>query len=149
MPSDPVSGLSIADFYEGLSYSIHVRVSGDDIDSFAALTGDVSPLHMDADFAQSRGFKARVAHGALICGYTSRIFGVHFPGENCILHALKVNFSAPVFEGDDIEIRAEVKQVSEAVGVVVLSVTATHIDDKEVKMRGQAQIGFSGNQNAK
>jgi acyl dehydratase len=144
MADTQINALTLDDFHEGLSDSIRVTVSATDIDAFAALTGDTSPLHMNADFAQSRGFKRRVAHGALICGYTSRLFGVHLPGLNCIVHSLRVNFTSPVYEADELEIRAEVKQVSKAVGVVVLSIAAIHVVDNEVKMRGQAQIGFTG-----
>lgn len=145
MTDDQINTLTLKDFHEGLSDSIRVTVSSSDIDAFAALTGDTSPLHMDAEFAKSRGFEKRVAHGALICGYTSRLFGVHLPGKNCILQSLKANFVSPVYEDDEIEIRAEVKQVSDAVGVVVLSISATHIASDEIRMRGQAQIGFTGN----
>jgi 3-hydroxybutyryl-CoA dehydratase len=145
MADNLINALTLDDFHEGLSDTIRVTVSSSDIDAFAALTGDTSPLHMDVEFANSRGFEKRVAHGALICGYTSRLFGVHFPGKNCIVHSLRANFISPVYEGDEIDIRAEVKQVSEAAGVVVLSISATHIASNEVKMRGQAQIGFTGN----
>ena len=37
------------------------------IDDFAALTGDVNRLHLDDEFAKSKGFKrGRIAHGALV-----------------------------------------------------------------------------------
>ncbi len=148
MVANHICALTIDDFHEGLTDSIQVTVATSDIDAFAALTGDISPLHMDSAFAQRRGFAKRVAHGALICGYTSRLFGVHFPGKNCILQSLRTNFASPVYEGDQIEIKAEVKQVSEAMGVVVLSISAMRNADSEIVMRGQAQIGFTKDKDA-
>ena len=140
MVANHICALTIDDFHEGLTDSIQVTVATSDIDAFAALTGDISPLHMDSAFAQRRG--------ALICGYTSRLFGVHFPGKNCILQSLRTNFASPVYEGDQIEIKAEVKQVSEAMGVVVLSISAMRNADSEIVMRGQAQIGFTKDKDA-
>lgn len=147
MAGEHTGALTIADIHEGLSDSIEVTVTAADIDAFATLTGDTNSLHMDTGFAKRRGFEKRVAHGALLCGYVSRLFGVHLPGENCILHSLRANFAAPVYEGDEIRITGEVKQVSEAVGVIVLSISATHIHSGDEKMRGQAQIGFTEDNN--
>src|ERR1043165_7001568 len=43
-------------------------VSEADIDSFAALTADFNPVHMDEMFAAQNGFPGRIAHGPMIVG---------------------------------------------------------------------------------
>lgn len=40
-------------------------VAGDDLDGFAALTGDAYPLHVDDAVARAMGFERRIAQGAL------------------------------------------------------------------------------------
>src|SRR5205085_6861914 len=43
-------------------------VSEADIDSFAGLTADFNPVHMDELFAAQNGFAGRIAHGPMIVG---------------------------------------------------------------------------------
>ncbi len=51
------------------------RITVDDIDRYADLTGEKHPVQMDADFAREAGFNGRIAHGltslALIEGLKS------------------------------------------------------------------------------
>ena len=52
-------------------------VTLDDIDRYAALTGERHPVHMDEAFAREAGFPGRIAHGlfglALIEALTTRL----------------------------------------------------------------------------
>lgn len=133
----------LEDFSEGLEFTLTLTVAEKDVDAFAALTGDVSPLHVDADFARSRGFDRRVVHGALIAGYISRLVGVHFPGENCILQSANLSFTAPVYVNDTVGITAVVDQVSEGTGVAILKIVVRNDDTKTECARGKVQIGFT------
>jgi 3-hydroxybutyryl-CoA dehydratase len=42
------------------------RISGGDIDSYASLTGDYNPIHIDAHFAAQTRFGHPIAHGTLV-----------------------------------------------------------------------------------
>ena len=48
-----------------------------DLVLFAAVSGDVNPIHLDADYASKTSFKQRIAHGAwsasLISGISGRL----------------------------------------------------------------------------
>ncbi|WP_431280680.1 MaoC family dehydratase [Humitalea sp. 24SJ18S-53] len=75
----------------------------DDIDRYAALTGEAHPVHMDADFARAAGFRGRIAHGlfglALIEGLKAQL-GCF---ERSVVASLgwdKVKFLAPLEPGD-------------------------------------------------
>ncbi|MFN2432293.1 MAG: MaoC/PaaZ C-terminal domain-containing protein, partial [Gemmatimonadota bacterium] len=46
--------------------ALHYVVGEDDVECFARLTGDRSPLHVDEAFARSSRYGARVAHGMLV-----------------------------------------------------------------------------------
>ena len=65
-----VTILKFDDLQEGLERSFNYQIKESDIDQFASLSGDYSPLHMNSSFAQSRGFEGRVVHGAFVGGFT-------------------------------------------------------------------------------
>ncbi len=139
-----IASLDPEDIQEGQSATFIRRIETADLDAFASLTGDVSPLHMDEAFARSRGFKGRVAHGALLGGFISRLFGVHLPGRDCLLQSLTLKWLAPVCVGDTIRFTATVTQISAAARAmsseIVLEDTATNA----VVARGKVQSGFTG-----
>ncbi|MDD5422652.1 MAG: MaoC family dehydratase [Candidatus Omnitrophota bacterium] len=140
---EKVSALKIEDFKEGKSYSFEKTVTAADIDVFAAITGDISPLHMSDEFARARGFKGRVAHGVLLAGFVSKIIGVDFPGENCLLQTMSLKFSTPCYAGDTLRITASVSQVSTAAGAVVLDIVIENAADRVTVAKGKAQVGFT------
>ncbi|HEY0439521.1 MAG TPA: MaoC/PaaZ C-terminal domain-containing protein, partial [Xanthobacteraceae bacterium] len=45
------------------------RLSTEDFNAFAQLTGDAHPIHYDAAFAATTIFKRPVAHGLLLTGF--------------------------------------------------------------------------------
>lgn len=80
----------------------------DDIDRYAALTGEDHPVHMDEAFARAAGFRGRIAHGlfglALIEGLKARL-GVF---ERSVVASLgwdKVKFTAPLEPGDIVHLQ--------------------------------------------
>ena len=62
---------------------------------FEAITGDVSPIHMDAEYAQKRGYPGRVVYGMLGASLFSTLAGVYLPGEHCLLHGGNANSQGP------------------------------------------------------
>ena len=113
-----------------------------DIDAFAALSGDISPLHMSDDFARSRGFPGRVAHGALLSAYVSRLFGVYLPGQDCILQSVSLKYLQPAHGGDHLTFTARIGQKSELVRSLTAEVTVTNALGILVA-KGKVQFGFT------
>lgn len=64
--------------------------------SFADLSGDQNPIHVDAKYAERTPFKRQVLHGAYSAGLISRLAGMYLPGKGCLLHSMKLRFVAPV-----------------------------------------------------
>ena len=50
---------TLAEMTPGLSEEFTVTVTPEMMDAFCTITGDVSPIHMDADYARGRGFPGR------------------------------------------------------------------------------------------
>jgi 3-hydroxybutyryl-CoA dehydratase len=110
-------------FAVGQSHTITVAVTPEMVAAFAALSGDLAPLHTDAAFAKSHGFTGPVVHGALISALVSRLIGMHFPGPSALLERMELSFRAPCYAPDDLVITGRVRQISEAVASLVLDVT--------------------------
>lgn len=103
-----------ADMQPGLSERFTVTVEERDHLAFREVSGDISPLHVDEEYAKERGFEGRVVPGLLTASYYSRLVGVHLPGKNALLHGVKVTFHNPVYVGDTLEVYGEVSHVNEA-----------------------------------
>ncbi len=72
----------------------------DDVDRFAALTGDYSRLHTDAEFAKKTPYGKPVVHGVLAASLISTVMGMKLPGEGTVFIEEQVRFLKPVFYGD-------------------------------------------------
>ncbi|HEX3508813.1 MAG TPA: MaoC/PaaZ C-terminal domain-containing protein [Candidatus Dormibacteraeota bacterium] len=66
-----MSGSTIDDIAVGLRTTISKTVSESDVYLFAGITGDLDPNHVDEEYCRKTSLGHRVAHGALIVGYTS------------------------------------------------------------------------------
>lgn len=79
-----------------------------DVYSFAELSGDSNPMHVNSDFAKNTRFKQRIAHGMLVASLLSTVIGTQLPGPGTIYLSQTLNFKAPVFFGDTISAEVEV-----------------------------------------
>ncbi|HTF87907.1 MAG TPA: MaoC/PaaZ C-terminal domain-containing protein [Planctomycetota bacterium] len=78
--------------------------------SFAELSGDSNPVHLDEVFARSTLFRGRIAHGLLIQSIASGLAwqtGV-FRGTIVALAEMTMRFEAPVRPGDTIRVELSV-----------------------------------------
>lgn len=80
-----------------------------DIVNFAALSGDYSQLHTDAEFTKSTLFGQRIAHGLLglsvASGLLHRAGGP--PVASIAFLGLTWNFKGPIFIGDTVKVRTK------------------------------------------
>lgn len=95
-------------FAPGQKASVTRTITAADIETFAALTGDRNPLHLDAAYAARTRFGERIAHGMLTAGLISTVIGMHLPGPGGIYASQTLKFVRPVRIGDAITASAEV-----------------------------------------
>lgn len=79
-----------------------------DVYSFAQISGDTNPLHIDKEYASESLFKEPVVHGMLTAGLISAVIGTRLPGVGTIYLSQSLRFTAPVKFGDTIEAEIEV-----------------------------------------
>ena len=84
----------------------------DDVEKFAALSGDVFYAHMNDEQARAHGvFDKRVAHGYFIISAAAGLFVDPAPGPVMANYGLEnLRFTKPVYPGDSIHVRLTVKQ---------------------------------------
>ncbi|MEG2192865.1 MAG: MaoC/PaaZ C-terminal domain-containing protein, partial [Oscillospiraceae bacterium] len=96
------------------------------------ITGDISPIHVDANYAKAHGFKDRVCHGMLFGSMFSTLAGVYLPGENCLLHSVETKFSSPVYPGDTLMVQGKVSELNDTFKTIIIKGTITNQDGKKV-----------------
>ena len=88
-------------------------VTEDDVHTFAAVTGDSNPVHLDAEYAATTSFGKQIAHGMLSAGFISAAIGTRLPGPGCIYLEQSLKFRAPVFIGQEVVTRITVTDINE------------------------------------
>ncbi len=75
---------------------------------FAAASGDVNPVHLDAEFAAGTIFKERIAHGMMSGAIISAAIALELPGPGSIYLGQSLRFRLPVKIGDELTAQLEV-----------------------------------------
>jgi 3-hydroxybutyryl-CoA dehydratase len=130
-----------ADLRAGLQHQFRAEVTSDLIDTFARVSGDISPLHCDAAFALANGYRDRVAHGMLTASLYSTLVGVHLPGKYALLHGLDVSFTSPVYAGDTLMVTGTIDFLSDAVRQMEISAEIRNQDAKRVS-KARIRVGL-------
>ena len=131
--------ITFEDLSPGVSADISWTAEVAEIESFANLSGDRNPLHMDGAYARERGFADRVAHGFLLGAKVSALIGMFLPGRRCLLVEESLNFPNPVYPGDEVTLSGEVVDTHTDLALVNLKIRG------EKKDEGGAQSVVRGN----
>lgn len=81
-----------------------------DINTFAGISGDFNPLHLDESYASESRFKKRIVHGFLVASLFSNLLGTKLPGYGTIYTSQTLNFLYPVYINDVITAVVEVTE---------------------------------------
>ncbi len=115
------NALCYEDIHVGMSEQIEKVLGNEEVQTFADLTGDNNPIHLDEDYASTTMFKGRIAHGMLTASLISNILGTKLPGTGAIYLSQSVRFRAPVRLGDNVVVKATVSEMNEKRKIVTLA----------------------------
>lgn len=110
----------------GMSVSYSQTITDSDIKSFAGLSGDRNPVHLDENYAKNSRFKNRIAHGMMTASYFSALFGTKIPGEGCVYTHQSLNFKRPVYINDTVE--------------AIVTVTEVDIEKRKVRFKTVCKV---------
>ncbi len=114
-------------------------VTLDDIERFAAVTGDTNPVHLDEAVAARTRFGGRIAHGMLGAGFISAVLGTQMPGPGVVYLSQSLRFTKPVRPGDTITAAVEVVETFPAKRRLRLVTTCRNQLD-ELVLDGEALV---------
>ena len=110
-----------------------------DIVLFAEVSGDVNPVHIDAEFAATTLFGERIAHGAWTGALISAALALQLPGPGTIYLGQNLSFRAPVKIGDNITVTLTVTEKRDDKKFITLDCVAVNQHGKTVA-KGPAQV---------
>ena len=108
---DKLHGYYFEDLEVGM-YDVFAKTITDaDIISFAGISGDTNPVHLNHEFASETIFEGRIAHGMLTASFLSTVIGTKLPGPGCIYVSQNLRFKAPVRTGDTVTATCTVEKL--------------------------------------
>ena len=135
-----MNSYKFVDINVGLEESFSVRVNSEKLDKFLKISGDINPLHTDAEYSKSKGFSDRVVYGMLTSSFFSTLVGVYLPGKYCILQGVDIQFSKPVYIDDILTITGKVSYINEAYKQLEIKAVIINQDNKKVS-RATIKVG--------
>lgn len=114
-----------------------------DIQLFAAVSGDVNPVHLDAAFAATTQFGGCIAHGMLSGAIISAAIAMELPGPGTIYLGQTLRFSLPVKPGDTLTVHLQVTGKKDKRRMVTLDCEVFNQHDKLV-LSGIAEVMAPG-----
>lgn len=112
-------------------------ITKEHVNSFAEITGDDNPIHVDDAYAAEHSrYGKPIVHGVLLLGLISKVLGRDFPGHGSIAVGISCRFLRPVPIGSEVRVQVKVSEKLE--------------EQKHVKVRtyiyrdGQMVVGGEG-----
>ena len=112
--------------HAGLSAEFNHSIKEEDIRRFAHLSGDVNPLHLSQQYAQSVNYKKCIVHGAYQIALASKMVGMYVPGLKTVIGSIYARFSEPLYYPCQVTVKGvltswEVNTLSGQVNVSIIN----------------------------
>lgn len=129
--------------YDSLSVDdtcdVHCFISEDDVLTFARITGDDNPLHVDAEYAAKTRFGDRIVHGVLLMGLISKVLGRDFPGSGSVAVSISCRFLRPVRVNSEVRVSVKITEKFEHRRYVKAE-TNVFTENNKMALAGEATI---------
>jgi acyl dehydratase len=105
---DILENITFDELHEGDSATYVKTLTEDELVLFAAVSGDVNPVHLDPDFAAETMFGERIAHGMWSGSLISAALATVMPGPGTIYLEQSLSFKRPVKLDDTLTVHLKV-----------------------------------------
>lgn len=120
-PGPKAADLRFRDIELGQTFELERTFTVEDVERFAAVSGDWSPLHVDPGYAASTEFGGCVLHGMLLASLFSQLVGMRIPGTLALYLGQDLTFRRPVLVGETVRASARVTGKNEATATLALA----------------------------
>ena len=131
--------MKIDNYQIGQTASLKKVFSDIDVETFAELTLDKNPIHLDKEYAAQSRFGKRIVHGFFVGSLISAVFGTKLPGEGAIYLHQEMNFRKPVYHGDEITATVTVSEIKREKSVLRFD-TKCENQNGEIVIEGKAVL---------
>lgn len=129
---DMLENFTFDELQVGQSATFTRTASDEAVRLFAAVSGDVNPLHLDEAWAAGTRFGGRIAHGMFTGGLISAAIAMALPGPGVVYVAQEMRFERPVRIGDTVTVELTVLEKLPEKKFVKLSSVARNQHGKTV-----------------
>ena len=137
--NDLIENITYDELSIGQSARLLRTLTLEDIQAFAAVSGDTNPAHLDPEYANDTMFHGVIAHGMWGGALISALLGTKFPGPGTIYLQQDLHFSKPVRIGDTLAVVATVLSKDDEKKQVELDCVVQNQNGEKV-LHGTARI---------
>jgi acyl dehydratase len=123
----------------GMRASLSRKLTREDVERFADVTGDRNPIHVDEEYAGRSHFGRTIAHGMFGASLISAVLGTDLPGPGALYMEQSLRFRKPVFIGDTLTATVEITALYSAKNQIRLSTICTNQTD-DIVIAGEAVL---------
>ena len=113
--------ISFNDIFIGQKEIFSKKITESMLDEFSKFSGDLNPLHMNDEYADSSIFGKRIVHGMLLATFFSQLIGMKLPGKNSLYFSQSLNFRSPCYIDNEIQVIGEVTEKSNSTRIITIS----------------------------
>ncbi len=129
--------MKINDFFE-----MNISYTQEQVNTFATITGDTNPIHIDEDYASKSIFGSRIIHGFLSGSIFSRIIGTYFPGNGSIYLSQSMKFLKPMYTETNYTVKVIIVNCDYEKSRYTLKTTIYNEISREEVLVGEALIFY-------
>lgn len=130
--------MNYEDIKIGDKATVEKTFTGKDVDTFAEITTDTNPIHINEEYAKNSMFGQRIVHGMFTASLISAVLGTKLPGENTIYLSQTIKFTHPVYLGDHCVATVEVISKRDDKRMLTLKTTVTTNNGETEVVVGEA-----------
>lgn len=126
----------------GDTYETEFIITQEQVNTFAELSGDKNPLHLDAEFAATTNFKSPIVHGIFTSAVISKVLGMEFPGPGTFYLGQQLEFKRAIYPEKRYIAKFEIKEIREGKHIAVISTQyfETETGRNRIVLDGEAEV---------
>jgi 3-hydroxybutyryl-CoA dehydratase len=112
----------------------------DDVDTYARVSGDVNPLHIDAEAGKASMFGRNIIHGFLGASVFTKIFGALWYADGHVYMSQNIKWLKPMFVGTEYEAVVKVKETIKEKNRILYECAVYDVATGEQTIAGEALL---------